>query len=130
MLTGLRPPPNTDADGLMAAYQLAVDGIREDCVVSVAQSFVKGEIDVRGHDKAFAPSSAVFASECRSAEAARNAQERKQSKTIEHQEAKVQHSPEHRARMLAKFEDLKRAMAGDRAAQARLEKHGWKNEQI
>lgn len=56
------------------AYLVAIDGIADEAVWRAARGFFSGK--VRDHNRAFAPSSASFAEECRRQQAVMDAQNR------------------------------------------------------
>ncbi|EJT06799.1 hypothetical protein [Rhizobium sp. CCGE 510] len=74
MLSGFPASAGTDPDMQIRAYLLAIDGIPAEAVWRAARGFIAGK--VRDHNRAFAPSSANFAEECRNQQAAMAAQSR------------------------------------------------------
>ncbi|OWV85690.1 hypothetical protein ATY75_24565 [Rhizobium sp. N122] len=74
MLSGFPASAGTDPDMQIRAYLLAIDGIPLEAVWQAAKLFISGK--VRNHNRAFAPSSASFAEQCRRQQAAIAAQSR------------------------------------------------------
>ncbi|MBB3650251.1 hypothetical protein FHX14_006497 [Rhizobium sp. BK619] len=74
MLSGFPASSGTDPDMQIRAYLVAIDGISDEAVWRAARGFISGK--VRDHNRAFAPSSASFAEECRRQQAVMDAQNR------------------------------------------------------
>lgn len=123
MLTGLGIPHGTDPDILLRTYAVAVHGIREDCIVETCGRYIRGEVE--GHKKGRAPTTDLFTAECRSAASAKTAREQRPAKQIAAPEPERQMTEAERAAMRDKLATLKRALAGDQAAQNALRKYGW-----
>lgn len=63
MLSGFPSSSATDPDMAIRAYILAIEDIAYEAIARAAKLFLRGE--VQGHNKAFAPSCAEFAEQCR-----------------------------------------------------------------
>ncbi|MGR9224031.1 MULTISPECIES: hypothetical protein [Rhizobium] len=74
MLSGFPASAGTDPDMQIRAYLVAIDGIPLEAVWQAAKLFISGK--VRDHNRAFAPSSASFAEQCRHQQAAIEAESR------------------------------------------------------
>ncbi|PDT00092.1 hypothetical protein CO666_32480 [Rhizobium chutanense] len=74
MLSGFPASSGTDPDMQIRAYLLAIDGIPLEAVWQAAKLFIAGK--VKNHNRAFAPSSASFAEQCRRQQAVIEAQSR------------------------------------------------------
>ncbi|PDS77649.1 hypothetical protein [Rhizobium sp. L43] len=74
MLSGFPASAGTDPDMQIRAYLVAIDGIPLEAVWQAAKLFIAGK--VKSHNRAFAPSSASFAEQCRRQQAAIEAQSR------------------------------------------------------
>ncbi|EJC73842.1 hypothetical protein [Rhizobium hidalgonense] len=74
MLSGFPASSGTDPDMQIRAYLLAIDGIPSEAVWQAAKLFISGK--VKNHNRAFAPSCASFAEQCRRQQAAIEAQSR------------------------------------------------------
>ena len=123
MLTGLGFPPGTDPDMLIRTYAIAIQGIREDAIRDACRGFIRGEVaDTR---RGRAPTTDIFARECR-ARAARLTAGENRSRALPKPPAPVMHTPESRARLKARFAALRRALAGDSKAQQQLQPYGWR----
>ncbi|KAF5887189.1 hypothetical protein [Rhizobium sp. PEPV16] len=74
MLSGFPASAGTDPDMQIRAYLVAGEGLPAEAVWRAAKRFISGQ--VRDHNRAFAPSSASFAEECRHQQAAIEAERR------------------------------------------------------
>ncbi|MDC9832595.1 hypothetical protein [Rhizobium binxianense] len=74
MLSGFPASTGTDPDMQIRAYLVAIDGIPLEAVWQAAKLFISGK--VKNHNRAFAPSCASFAEQCRRQQAAIEAQSR------------------------------------------------------
>ncbi|ANM09573.1 hypothetical protein AMK05_CH01147 [Rhizobium sp. N324] len=112
MLSGFPASSGTDPDMQIRAYLLAIDGIPLEAVWQAAKLFISGK--VRNHNRAFAPSSASFAEQCRRQQAAIEAQSR----------PRVEPAPEPPQPKVAayKMQLLRDAANGSRSARRELAK--------
>lgn len=125
MLTGFGAS-STDPDIQIRAYALAAHGNRADAVESACARFIRGEVD--GHKASRCPTVAEFAKECRSEHSRITAMENRRPALPKPEEERVQHSWDHRVKMIALFDKLKLALKGDKDAQRELVKYKWKME--